>query len=32
MPDAETFAVQFEKAIARSTGRVIDITPNEKTK
>jgi hypothetical protein len=31
IPDAETFAVQLEKAIARSTGRVIDITPNKET-
>ena len=31
LPDAETFAVQLEKAIARSTGRVIDITPTKET-
>jgi len=32
MPDAETFAVQLEKAIARSgIGEVIDITPNKET-
>ena len=32
IPDAETFAVQLEKAIERSrngAGRVIDITPNK---
>jgi hypothetical protein len=33
LPDAETFAVQLEKAIERSgLNRVIDIIPNEETK
>jgi hypothetical protein len=31
LPDAETFAVQLEKGIERSRGRVIDITPNKET-